>query len=337
VRLTDTIVTCDATAGSDVIFLSHAGALDARAAGALPRARHGRRHVLATETTLALLGAAGERLRPHALVAGLGRPFALGELRLELFPSGHAPGAASLSCERPESAAPRRLVYAGVIGPDETAAVRPADALCLDATFGARRFAFPPRAEALATLVAIAREALGAGRAPVILVEPAVGLDVADALVAAGVGVRAARPHVQAAAARARAGLPAPVLQRFDGRLRPDEALLWPESARDAARLGALSSPLVVLASGRAADAAAVDTARAERAVALADRADFEGLLRYVGATGAREVALLRAPSDELAVALAARGVDVYPVGPPRQIALFAAAGEMPAHVVSGE
>ena len=99
VRVAGTILACDATAGSDLIFLSHAWALDARAARALPRARHGRRQILTTETTLALLGAPGARLRAHALLAGLGRPFALGELRLELFASGHGPGAASLVCE----------------------------------------------------------------------------------------------------------------------------------------------------------------------------------------------------------------------------------------------
>jgi hypothetical protein len=334
VRLQGTIISCDASAGSEVIFLSHA----ARDARGLPRSRHGRRQILTTETTLALLGPAGERLRPHALLAGLGRPFALGELRLELLPSGHAPGAAALLCERLAARGrdgPTRLLYAGVVGPGETAAIRPAEAVCIDATFGARRFAFPAPDDARAEIVALAREALGAGRAPVILVEPGPGLAVATALGEAGVGVRAARPVVQEAAAYARAGLPAPTLQRFDGRLRADEALLWPPEARDAARLGALPSPFFIFASGWAADPTALAAARADRGVALADRADFAGLLGYVAATGAREVALVGATSEDLAVALRERGLDVYPVGAPRQIALFSGGGEPPAHVVS--
>jgi hypothetical protein len=334
VRLQGTIITCDASAGSEVIFLSHA----ARDARALPRSRHGRRQILTTETTLALLGPAGERLRPHALLAGIGRPFALGDLRLELLPSGHAPGAAGLLCERLAARGregPTRLLYAGVIGPGETAAVRPAEAVCLDATFGARRFVFPAPADARAEIVALVREALGAGRAPIVLVEPGPALALAAALGEAGVAVRAARPIVKEAAAYARAGLPAPTPQRFDGRLRADEALLWPPEARDAPRLGALASPFVILASGWAADATAVAAARAERGVALTDRADFAGLLRYVESTGARQVALLGATSDELAVALRERGIDAYPVGPPRQIALFSGGAEPTAHVVS--
>src|SRR5262252_4918015 len=120
VRVQGTIVACDATAGSDLIFLSHARALGARAARALPRARGGKRQVLATELTLALLGPPGDRLRPCALLAPLGRPFGLGSLRLELFASGAMPGAASLLCE----AGARRVVYAGPIGPNP--GVRPA-------------------------------------------------------------------------------------------------------------------------------------------------------------------------------------------------------------------
>jgi putative mRNA 3-end processing factor len=338
VRVRDTILACDASAGSDLIFLSHAGALDARAARALPRARAGRRQILTTDLTLTLLGPARERLRPHALLAGLGRPFALGELRLELFPSGHGPGAASLLCEL--GASGRRIVYAGVIGPGVAGsdgsgpapAVRPAEALCLDATFGARRFAFPEPAEALDQVRRLVQRALADGRAPVVLAEPpGPGLAVAAALAAAGVPVRAHRAFILAAAVFGEAGLPVPPLQRFDGHLRPGEALLWPPHARDAARLGMLRAPFVLLASGWASDPAEVARARADAGVAFSDQADFAALVRYVTATGATEVALRHAPGGEphapggeLMAELRARGIDAYPLGAPSQIALFA-------------
>jgi hypothetical protein len=341
VRVRATVLACDASAGSDLIFLSSARALDARATRALPRLRAGRRQVLTTDVTLALLGAGGARLRPHALLSSFGRPFALGDLRLELFPSGYGPGAASLLCEigsgggASASERPRRVIYAGAIGPGPEH--RPADALCLDATFGARRFAFPEPAAALAELRALVLGALGSRRAPVILVEPGQpALVVAAALIEAGVSVRAHRTVVQAAGLYARAGLAAPALQRFDGRLRAGEALLWPPEAREAPQLGRLAAPVVILASGWAADPVEVARVRADHGVALADRADFAGLLRYILATGATEVALLNPPGEELALALRGRGLDAYPLGPPSQIALFATAAAEPAHVVSG-
>ena len=338
VRVAGTILACDASAGSDLIFLSGAASLDARAARALPRARHGRRQILTTETTLALLGAPGARLRAHALLAGLGRPFALGELRLELFSSGHGPGAASLLCEigTGTGASPKRIVYAGVLGPGDAPGVRPADALCVDATFGARRFSFPPVEEALAETRRLVLDALARGDAPLVLVEPSgVALALATTLVEAGVPVRGARAIVQVAAAHAGAGLAVPPVQRFDGKLRRGEALLWPPSASGAARLGRLDSPTTILVSGHARDPQELARAGADHGVPLGDRADFATLLRYIESTGAREVALLRAPGDELAQELRSRGVDAYPLGPPRQIALFAGNAETTPFVVS--
>ena len=322
VRVQGTIVACDATAGSDLIFLSHARALGARAARALPRARGGKRQVLATELTLALLGPPGDRRRPCALLAPLGRPFGLGSLRLELFASGAMPGAASLLCE----AGARRVVYAGPIGPNP--GVRPAQALCVDATFGWRRFSFPPPAEALAQLRSLVTEALAARRAPVVLFDsPGSALDAGRELAAAGIAVRAHRTFLQAASVFGGAGLAAPALQRFEGQLKPGEALLWPREARGAPRLRALTAPVVVLASPWAAEPAAMAGASADHGVLLSERADFAGLVRYVEASGASEVALVGSPGDELAAALRSRGADTYVLGPPRQIALFATAG----------
>src|SRR3954447_26205118 len=137
VRMEGTHLTCDAVgSASDVVFLSHARAVAGTRRLRLRRA--GRQELLATPRTLALLGRAGEGLRRHALPAPFGRPFALGEVRVELFPSGHLPGAASLLCE----AGGRRLVYAGAVGRPgpgfgaESGEVRRADAVCIDGTFG---------------------------------------------------------------------------------------------------------------------------------------------------------------------------------------------------------
>src|SRR6266700_305964 len=202
VRIRDSVLACDATGGGDLIFLSHADVLDAPAARRRPRARAGRRKILTTEATLALSGAEGARLRPHALVAAYGRPFTLGGMRLELFASGYGPGAAALLCERNE----RRLVYAGPIGISDPE-VRVADALCLDGSFGAARFVFPSPAQALADVVGFVRESLAAGRAPVLLTHArAARRAIALALEGEGIPLRADRATMAAAAAYRSAG-----------------------------------------------------------------------------------------------------------------------------------
>ena len=63
-----------------------------------------------------------------------------------------------------------------------------------------------------------------------------------------------------------------------------------------------------------------------ERVVPLSLTADFQGLLRYVEATSAKEVAVLGDSGEDLTAALLqSRGLDAYRLGPPRQAELFAA------------
>jgi hypothetical protein len=119
------------------------------------------------------------------------------------------------------------------------------------------------------------------------------------------------------------AGLPAPSLQRFAGKVGAGEALLWPAGVRVPARRAGAREQGIILVS---ADAGRDDAATAARArVVFPTAADFAGLVRYIEASGAPEIALCNAPSDELGDVLRARGLDAYALGPPRQIELFAA------------
>jgi hypothetical protein len=319
VRLAGTVLACDAAAGGDLVFLSHAAVLGARRRRALPRVGGGRRQILTTEATLGLLGSFGERLRAQALVTSYGRPFTLGELRLELFPSGYLPGAASLLCEREG----RRLVYAGPIG--QGGEVRAADALCLDARFADPGIAFPEPAQAEASLRRLARERGNAG-APVFLIEPLpLAPIIARSLAAAGVPLRAHRAIVEAVDAFRLIG-PAtdPAVQRFAGRLAPDEVLLWPADARAPRQggAGAAEGRRLILVSPRPG-ALGQAPAGAVEALTFPFGADFTQLARYVASSGASEVALVGATDDALAELLRGRGIAAYRIGPPRQIDLF--------------
>jgi putative mRNA 3-end processing factor len=331
VRLAGTVVACDAAAGGDLVFLSHAAVLGAHGRRALPQVGGGRRQILATEATLALLGPVGERLRAQTLVVPFGRPFALGDLRLEIFPSGFMPGAASLLCERDG----RRIVYSGPIGQvgpggDDGAGaeLRAADALCIDARFAAREIVFPERAAAEEALRRIASDR-SAGGAPLFLIEPpALAPVIARSLGAAGVPLRAHRTILDAVAAFRRVDPRSayPPVQRFAGRLSENEALLWPADARAPSQGGQVQMRPRVLVSPRAASAAARTRWSDAHRLTFPQGADFAQLARYVEATGASEVALVGAPDDELAKLLRGRGLSAYRIGPPRQIDLFRAA-----------
>jgi putative mRNA 3-end processing factor len=330
-RIAGTVIACDASSGGDLLFLSNGlGQLDV----GTPRARSGgagraaRAQILTTPETLAIMGAAGERLRPRALTVGYGRPFGLGSLRLELVPAGVLPGAAALACDD----GTRRVLYAGLarlgapgrgVAPGE---VRAADALCLDATFGHPRFRFVERGEVEERARRFARESRDLGR-PAVLLAAALGPapDLAAALAAEGWKLRGHRSIIDAAAAYQRAGVAGPPIARFTGKLGRNEVLLWPAGPRDAGlvrrRVG--SEARMAWVSGFACDPDAVARLAPDEAIPYAHAADFEGLLAYAAATGAREIAVKNGFAEDLAAAFRERGTDAYVIGPPRQIDLI--------------
>jgi putative mRNA 3-end processing factor len=327
VRIEGTHITCDAAGSAeDLVFLSHAQAVGALGPRRFPLRRAGRQQLLATDQTLALLGPAGQTLRKHALPASLGRPFVMGDLRVELVASGHLPGAASLLCELDE----RRFLYAGTVrleAPGLGAApcvVPRADAVCIDGTFGDPRFAFPPGDDALAAVRAFATEALAAGRTPVVLA-PVYGgaMDVADALARKGLGLRGHRSIITAAAAFRAAGVPVPLIARFARKVGPNEVLLWPPEAREAPLLNTLPSPSFAFVSGFSLDPAIRAQMRADAAIPFSNQSGYPDLVAYLESTGAREVAVTRGFSESFAEDLRRRGYDAYPLGPPRQMELF--------------
>jgi putative mRNA 3-end processing factor len=329
VRIEGTHLTCDAAgSATDLVFLSHVRAVgQGWSRRRMPLRRAGRQELLATPRTLALLGRAGEGLRRHALPAPYGRPFVLGELRVELLPSGHLPGAASLLCD----VGGRQVLYAGALNRDhpgfgaEPAEPRRADAVCVDGTYGDPRFVFPPRREALAQVTSFVAAALAAGRSPVLLVAPfGPALELAVALAGEGFASRGHRAVVSAGTAFRAAGVTAPIIQRFDRKLGPREVLLWPPEARDAPLLGVLPSPAFAFVSGMSLDAEARARMRVEVAIPLADRGGYPELLAFLETTGAREVAVNEGFAEPLAADLRRRGYDAYALAAPRQMDLLA-------------
>ena len=327
IGLTGTHITCDAAGfASDLIFLSHARALAPRGPAALSGARAGRRQIVTTDQTLRLLGDAGEKLRPRTLPAAFGRPFNLGDHRIEVVPTGYLPGAASLLCESEE----RRVFYLGAFCPEPlvtgvlASEVRRADAIGIDASFGDPRLIFPPRQEAIASVRRFVQTALADGQTPVLLASPfgalpAVALDLAQA----GLSLRA-HPRIAAVLSRLRSlceGLPTPT--RFAGRVAKGEVLLWPPEARDASNLATLDHLRLALVSGSAADPRVLDRMRLQHGFALTNLPSAAEIALAIDATGAKEVALFHGGAEPLAALLRERGLDAYALGPPRQMTLL--------------
>ncbi len=316
VHVAGTPIWCDARRARELCFVSRAD----RLAGS----RHGQ--LIATSESFALMGRkrAGD---DSELAVPPGHPFSLGTLRLELFKSGSAHGAAALAVDTGE----RRVVYAGAIHPrggglGGAAEQRACDVLVVSAHHGTPLYSLPPLEDATGQLAAECRRAREAGGAAVLLVPGWLeGLDVAHALERAGVGEVVAHRSIHHAAQRLRAaGQVAIAVRRAAASPRGGQVLLWPLVRRAGLPVSGLpAGSRVLLVSGDAVDPAAVARARAGAGVAWSTEADHPTLCRYIDETRARAVYLLGRHADLLAAELDRPGRSARPLAAPQQMSLF--------------
>lgn len=294
-----------------------------------------------------------------ALLSPPGRPFQLGSLRLELFPSGSLPGASSLWLRTPSGI---EVVYAGSPNPAPRATVekmqvRGAECLIVHAPLAACATDLPTREEALSALREHMEKAQADGAILVVLCSAlstapelihALRSETGDAApLFAGLSLFAHAQILQTCAAYRRVGalpdhLPtsAPPLRRLAKDLLPASVVFWP--------LGVGLEPLVTLGAAAAANhpgraslrivvcsaAAILPGACASlfaqlaalglptpHGIAFPDAIDRAGLLRYVRDTGSRRVVLTAGACADLAAALSPATCEA--LGPPSQLRLF--------------
>ena len=315
VRVADTTIWCDAPRLHAVSFVSHAGVRVWRR-----RARPGTR-VVASEPTVRIARALGAQVADvDVLTPRFGRPFALGRLRLELLPSGRAPGAAQLSVQRDG----RTVVYAGELNPTpgrtvEKPQVRACEAIALAAPLAPYLRALPARHECEAQLIATIDRALSDGKTALVLtsVLGSAG-EIAALLDGRALRIEAHRRIQRVLAA---CGQQVSSLRRTPG----PRVILWPLELHASPALARVPDVTRILVSGHALDAEAARRVRADDAVALADHGDLPSLLEHVRESGARDVYFSAGLTDEVAQAFRKRRLRVHALCAPAQLGLFPA------------
>ncbi|MCS6915651.1 MAG: hypothetical protein RMK29_12630 [Myxococcales bacterium] len=327
VHVPGTVLWCDARRAHSLCFLSHAGR------------RFGSRRcqILCTDITLRILQLLSPTRPDEVLPCPCGRPFSLGNLRLELFPSGYLPGAASLLITLPDG---RRLVYAGDLNPQAGPGcapmqVRGAVALACHAPLCALGRSLPDRAEATAALSAHLEAARGAGVAVVLAAEVGPAQDVLDVLLRFGLQVQVHPRIYRLLAAFTEPGAALPAGARpLRPPVRAGDVVLWPLERPLAPLVPAAGATRLVPLLCTGAALSAEWTGRYARAMSgtmppipipFPDGIDLPGLLTYVRATEAREVYLTAGMGPVVEQALGRMGVRLHALVPPQQLDLFAA------------
>ena len=241
--------------------------------------------VLSTAATAALCGVPAR----EALLLEYGRTIDLGELHIELFPSGHMLGGAQ-ACVTTEGG---RLVYAGVVNPAGTPTARPAeirhcDTLIVEA---------PLRSEPAQDVVASVEEAIAAGEHPIV-VAPSPGPAQDLLLLLAHLPLVVHRDVARFSRLYGRLGVKLPNARGYRGILRRGEVLVAP---RPIARL----DPTRIIVPARR------------------DRADARELVAYIEAARPRRVYVTGAVTPDFLAELSRRGISAAPLGKPHQMKLF--------------
>lgn len=306
VQLTGTPIWCDARRRRDVCFAS--------AYGRVGRAGHGQ--LIATPATLAMLGATG----PGHLGVPLRRRFSLGQLQLELLPSGAGLGAAALRVE----AEGRATLYAGAVstrsfGTVEPGEVRAADCVVVAAPYGLVEHVFPDPATVAPRLISWVQEQAARGSVLVLVSTELRALEMAVLLDAAGLAV-CAPPALRNLARRARGAVPSVPELRNLARDRPAVVLATTEMRASIARRLGAARLATAWVSGDAVDEAARARAAVDESFVWSSCADRAQLLSWIEATCAREIYVTGRHAAEIAAHLGPRAAVL---GPPLQMPLF--------------
>ena len=322
-RLRGTDLYLEPRGRSELGFLAHA-----RAARPTLPAR-----LVASAGTIALLEAVQARasVKSASLPATFGKPFALGALRLTLFPAGHLRGSAQILCEQIEEDAPR-LVYSGDLGGAADFACATAepreqvecDTLILRASYGHPRYLFPPRAEVLAQLSRFVQRTLAARLLPVVLAAPLGGAqEAAHHLGGEGHTLRLDPTVFRAAEIYQRLGVLLPRIGLLAGVLAFGEVAILPYDDRGRRAAAALPAHRSCLLTGRALEPDLAARIGIDEALPLSDHAGFDQLIDFALRSGATRVLTIDGYAEDLAHALRQRGIEARALGHQKQLNLF--------------
>ena len=287
--------------------------------------------MIATEDTHKLVEAFAKKTKAKsdvfssALSPPLGKPFTLGSHRLELFSSGLGLGGASLVADIGE----KRIAYAGTVNPENDtegvrADIRHCDTLVIDGEYADSHYSFPKiqaaADQAAETCQQVSSATNKAGIVVLLVRTKTKSLQVAAALHQRGIALRAHRRFYSLL--KNSAGRFAPSEIRLaPPKLKPGTVVIWPADARSALEKQSLPpGSKIILLSGRAKDLAFVHKLQIHDAIPWSQKADCDALVEYIKATGAATVHFL---SSQYNSSWDRLGLDVFPLGPPKQMALF--------------
>jgi putative mRNA 3-end processing factor len=295
---------------------------------AICRARFARREVRKAQQTSLL--AALQPPKPPRLPAvfeehSFNEPWTSGDHRLTLFSAGHVLGSSQIMIEGENGS----FVYTGDFKLDSSMTAEPpevkqCDLVLMECTFGRPQYAFPPREEIAADMIAFARDALEQGAVPVFF---AYSLGKAQEAVAilgnAQIPVTVHGAIETLCRVYETCGVQLPEYKRYDElTFTPGNALVWPPSGRALPKALRGKPVRTAMLTGWSLDRSATFRYGVDRCFPLSDHADYPALLRYIELAQPKKV-LLNHGWPDFVHRLRRLGIDAEYLAENAQLALF--------------
>jgi Cft2 family RNA processing exonuclease len=274
--------------------------------------------VFATPATAAMMKVRGAR-GCHFQTVEWGEVLEIGGAEVTLVPAGHVLGSAQVLVEKDGV----RLLYSGdfKLRPGlsaEPAAMPQADILVMETTFGRPRYRFPDSDDVLGRIRDFSRDALECGEAPVLFCYSlGKGQEVLAGLSGVAFPIYLHEKHFHMANLYRAFGVHLPPYRLYVPGQKCDGVLLCASGCRKGRwfkELECTHDLRTAYISGWALDPGARWRHGVHEAFPLSDHADYEDLIQYACATGARTVYTMHGFAHEFASDLRDCGFDAKPL-----------------------
>ena len=267
------------------------------------------------KTARILAASQGRKMR--GLVCPYNRAFSMGNLTIELFPSGYVAGAAQFQVRLPDG---RTLIYSGPTSmvknrTAERIETRHCDTLIVDATYGHEQYTFPSRTAVEKDVVAWAQQALHDGFTPIILAgNPGKAQDVIHLLGSHKLSVRVHRAIYGFNKAYRSVGVDLPNCKQFRGHPAHGEVLVWPAHLRKSPAIRNLRKTRLAAMTGAGVMPGIARRLRVSKVFTWSLRSDYEGLLTYIRKVKPSSVVTYGNHASDLSERLQAKGMSARPL-----------------------
>lgn len=264
--------------------------------------------------------------RAAGLVTPFGRAFSMGNLDIELFPSGYMPGGSQVQVTVSGSTT---VVYTGPISmrrsrTAERIEVRRGDVLILDATYGHERYRLPDRDAVYGEILEWTSKTLSGGYTPIFLASnPGKAQDLIHVLGANDFALRVHRNVYAWNKAYLGIGIDVPGCKQFRGHPAHGEVMIWPAHLRKSRAIRNLRRTRFAATTGRALDRGTARRLRVNEVFGWSGRADYDDLLDYVKKARPGRVVTVGRHAVDFAATLAQRGVRAEALPDQPQLALL--------------